>query len=156
MLKLLSSILFIFLFQFSFSSDDPYIGYWMMPNKKVVIEIEKYENEYIGHVRWLKNLKYPAGDKMEGVEQIDRNNPDINLRNRKVLGLKVVGGLRLDPSNNKLFGGWIYDSWNGREYYGSAEVIDSNTLKLKGSIDKWGLLSHSMIIKRVKLIQNKN
>lgn len=132
-------------------SKDPYIGYWEMPDGKVIIQIEKVNKEYVGYVRWLKDLTYPVGDPMEGIEQIDRKNPNSSLRNRKVMDLQVVGGLKLNKQGTSLVDGWIYDSWNGKKYYGSAKVIDDNTLSLKGSIDPWGVLGYSMKVKRVQL-----
>ncbi len=153
-ISLLISIFFIST-SISFSASDPFIGYWIMPDKKVVIEIQKIDYEYIGHVRWLKNPTYPKGDRMEGIEQTDRNNPNLLLSKRKVLGLQVVGDLKLDSNTNKLIDGWIYDSWNGRIYHGSVEFINENSLKLRGSFDKWGILGYSMIVKRVKLISKQ-
>lgn len=141
--------LFLMIFCQLFSKD-PYIGYWEMPDKKVIIEIEKRDQEYVGYVRWLKDLKYPKGDSMEGIEQVDRNNSNPNLRNRKVIGLQVVGSLRLNRQGTALVDGWIYDSWNGKKYYGTAKVIDSDTLSLKGSLDPWGVLGYSMKVKRVQ------
>lgn len=143
--------MFLILASRSFSDSDPYIGYWIMPDKKVVIEIQKTDDSYIGYVRWLKEPTYPKGDRMEGIVQTDRNNPDLSLSKRKVLGLQVVGDLKLDSDTNKLTNGWIYDSWNGKMYYGSAEYIDENSLKLRGSFDKWGIFGYSMVVKRVKL-----
>jgi len=132
-------------------AQDGYIGYWMMPKGKFIINIEKIkDNEYIGHVVWLKDLYYPKGDKMEGVEQYDRNNPDksLSVESRKVMGLLVVG--ELFEKDNKLQGGWIYDSWNGKMYHGSAKLLDENTLKLRGSFDRWGILGLSQKAKRVE------
>lgn len=145
-------ILFILITFTLFSKEllDPYIGYWLLPNQKVIVEIQKKENEYVGYIRWLKDSKYPIGDKMAGKEQIDRNNPSPLLRNRKVLNLQVVGGL-VKNEKNQLVKGWIYDSWNGKFYYGSITTLNTNTLKLKGSIDKFGILSHSLKIKKVNL-----
>ncbi|MGL4803889.1 MAG: DUF2147 domain-containing protein, partial [Cetobacterium sp.] len=88
-------------------SKDPYIGYWEMPDGKVIIQIEKVNKEYVGYVRWLKDLTYPAGDPMEGIEQIDRKNPNSSLRNRKVMDLQVVGGLKLNKQGTSLVDGWI-------------------------------------------------
>ncbi|MGL5278125.1 MAG: DUF2147 domain-containing protein [Cetobacterium sp.] len=143
-------ILFLIIVSQLFSKD-LYVGYWEMPDGKVIIEIEKVDKEYVGYVRWLKDLTYPKGDPMEGIEQIDRKNPNSSLRNRKVIGLQVVGGLKLNKQATSLTDGWIYDSWNGKKYYGSAKVIDDNTLSLKGSIDPWGVLGYSMKVKRVQL-----
>lgn len=149
-------ITFLFLLIFcQIFSKDPYVGYWEMPDKKVIIEIKKIDQEYVGYVRWLKDLKYPKGDLMEGKEQIDRNNPDENLKNRKVMNLQVVGGLKLNKKGSAITDGWIYDSWNGKKYYGSARVIDENTLNLKGSLDPWGVLGYSMKVKRVQLPKEK-
>lgn len=150
----MKKIIFLFIFLsfniFSQEIHDPYIGYWLLSNQKVIIEIQKRENEYIGHVRWLKDFKYPVGDKMEGMEQIDRNNPNPILRNRKVLNLQVIGKL-IKNEKNQLVNGWVYDSWNGKTYCGSATILDNKTLKLKGSIDKFGILSYSFKIKKVNL-----
>lgn len=142
-------ILFLIIVSQLFSKD-PYTGYWEMPDGKVIIQIEKVNKEYVGYVRWLKDLTYPKGDPMEGIEQVDRKNPNSNLRNRKVINLQVVGGLKLNKQGTSLEDGWIYDSWNGKKYYGSAKVIDDNTLSLKGSIDPWGVLGYSMKVKRVQ------
>lgn len=130
---------------------DLYLGYWLLPNEKVIIEIKKENLEYIGYVRWLKDRVYPEKDKMAGQEQIDRKNSNKNLRNRKIIELRVVGGL-YKGSDNKLIGGWIYDSWNGKMYYGMASILDEDTLNLKGSFDKWGILGYTMKIKRCKNI----
>lgn len=135
---------------FGSETNDPYLGYWLLPNEKVIVEIQKNNDEYVGYVHWLKEAKYPSGDKMEGVEQIDRNNPNPLLRNRKVLNLQVIGGMKKNQKN-QLIGGWIYDSWNGKTYYGTASFLNDQTLKLKGSIDKFGLLSYSFKTNKVNL-----
>ena len=137
----------------SIYGNDLYLGYWLLPNEKVIIEIKKEKLEYVGYVRWLKEHVYPKNDVMAGQEQIDRKNPNKTLRNRKILNLKVVGGLYKDK-NGKLVDGWIYDSWNGKSYYGIATILDANTLILKGSIDKWGILGYSMKIKRCQNIND--
>jgi len=149
-MKRLILIFYILAGVLSFAVEDLYVGYWMMPDEKFVIEIEKEGDIYVGYVRWLKEQVYPAGDSMEGIEQRDRNNPDINLRDRRVMGLQVVGDLYLYEDDGELKGGWIYDSWNGHMYHGSASLVEKDTLKLKGSIDRYGIIGYSMKAKRVK------
>ncbi|WP_320046185.1 DUF2147 domain-containing protein [uncultured Ilyobacter sp.] len=125
-------------------------GYWLIPSGKTIIRITQENNEFSGHVVWLKDPLYPEGDPMEGEIQIDRKNPDLLLRKRKVLGLKVVGNMQLDPENsNVLKGGWVYDSWNGKKYYGKAELSEDNLLKLRGSLDPWGIVGYSQKCTRV-------
>lgn len=145
----MKKIIAMFIISIFLYAEDSFLGYWEFENKKVIVEIVKEKDEYRGYVRWLKELVYPKGDSMEGKEQIDRNNPDILLKNRKVLGLKVVDGLKYDKKQKKLVGGWIYDSWNGKYYYGEAKLLDKNNIKLRGSVDKYGIIGISQKIKRV-------
>ncbi|MGL5125996.1 MAG: DUF2147 domain-containing protein [Fusobacteriaceae bacterium] len=130
-------------------AEDPYIGYFKMLDGNFIIAIEKIDQEYLGYVKWLQFPIYPKGDSMEGMEQVDRKNPDPSLRNRKVMDLQIIGGLKLNKRGTALVDGWIYDSWSGKKYYGTARVIDENTLILKGSLDRWGILGYSMKVKRV-------
>lgn len=131
------------------SERDPFEGYWKMKDGNFILDIEKTpDGSYDGHVVWLRNQRFPEGDKDEGKIQVDRNNPDPALRRRPVLGLEIVRGLR--GSGDKLEGGWVYDSWHGKMYHGSAEVEDENLLKLRGSMDKFGILGHTMKAYRVK------
>ena len=60
-MKKYSIILFLVIVSQLFSKD-PYVGYWEMPDGKVIIQIEKVNKEYVGYVRWLKDLTYPKGD----------------------------------------------------------------------------------------------
>ena len=127
-----------------------YEGHWIMDDEKFMIHIVKNQDGiYEGYVDWLKYPTYPEGDKMEGMEQFDRNNDDESLRDRKILGLQNVGDLKMDE-DGRLKGGWVYDTWNGNMYYGSAKLLDDDTLSLKGSLDKWGILGYSMKSHRVK------
>jgi len=130
------------------SSEDKFLGYWIMKDGNFILKIEKNDNnEFVGHTVWLKNETFPEGDKDVGKIQSDRNNPVPTLRDRPVLGLQIVGKLKLD--GEKLTDGWVYDSWNGKMYHGSAKVSDENTLKLKGSLDSYGILGYTMKAFRV-------
>lgn len=141
-------LLMVIITTMSFANQKGFEGFWIMPDGKFIIKIEKKSSgEYIGNVVWLKMKYYPKGDKEEGVEQYDRNNKNSDLRNRKVLGLQVVG--ELYEKDGKLKGGYVYDSWNGKMYYGSAKLDDENTLLLRGSFDKKGILGITQKAKRV-------
>ncbi|WP_319370992.1 DUF2147 domain-containing protein [uncultured Ilyobacter sp.] len=125
-------------------------GYWLIPSGKTIIHITQENKVFKGHVVWLKNPLYPKGDPMEGEIQVDRKNTDPLLIKRKVMGLKVVGDMEIDSENsNALKGGWVYDSWNGKKYYGKAELSEDNFLKLVGSLDPWGIIGYSQKCIRV-------
>ncbi len=131
---------------------DPFEGYWKTEDGNFILKIEKDNgNIYSGDVVWLKNPNFPKGDKDEGRVQTDRNNPNPSLRSQNILGLQIVGDLKVDGKG--LNEGWIYDSWHGKKYYGSVKVENRNLLKLRGSIDRFGILGHSMKAYRV---QNKD
>lgn len=149
---MIRKILFLFLFLtisiLSFANSKGFEGYWIMPDGKFIIKIDKETTgEYVGHVAWLKNKVYPKGDKEAGIEQHDRKNDNPKLRDRKVLGLKVVGNLY--EKNGKLQNGYVYDSWNGNMYYGSAKLDGDDTLLLKGSLDRFGIFGLTQKAKRV-------
>ncbi len=141
-------VIFILIAVTAFGADDPFEGYWRMKDGNFILSIEREaEGDYSGHVVWLKNPRYPEGDKDEGQIQVDRNNPDPALRKRPVLGLEIVDDLQYDGRGLK--GGWVYDSWHGKRYYGRAEVEGDDLLKLRGSVDKYGILGYTMKAYRV-------
>lgn len=115
-----------------------YEGYWMLPDRTGILKIVRQEDgEYTGNLVWLREPIYPKGDPMEGMEKRDRRNPDKSLRDRKSIGLKVVGKLYL--KDGELKGGYIYDTLHGWTYHGKAKQIEENLVKLRGSLDRWGI-----------------
>ncbi len=142
-------LLFIFFTQMTFSlSNDDFIGYWKIPSGKSIIKIVKENNEFVGYVVWLKEPFYRKGDKEAGKEKHDRNNPDEHFRDRKVIGIKVAGDLVHD-TNTKLKNGWVYDPFNGKKYVGTAEIINKNTVRLRGSIDKKSIIGYTQECKKI-------
>lgn len=129
-------------------SVDKFQGYWKMEDGNFILKIEKENDIYNGYTVWLKNPTFPKGDIDEGKIQVDRNNDDPSLRDRPVLGIEIIGGFKLD--GDRLKDGWIYDSWHGNTYYGSTHLEDKDTLKLKGTLDKFGILGQTMKTYRVK------
>jgi uncharacterized protein (DUF2147 family) len=147
-MKKIIVVLMLLLASMLLLADEFFEGYWIMNKGNVIIRMEKNNQDlYEGTVAWLKDPVYPEGDKDAGKVQVDRNNPDKSLRNRQVMGLKIAGGLKHE--DNRLTGGWVYDSYNGKEYYGKAKIIDDNTLSLRGSIDPFGWIGRSMKAYRI-------
>ena len=75
---------------------DAIIGLWNTAEKDARIEIFKCGTEYCGRISYLKDPNYPPDDPngLAGLPIVDRNNPDPELRNRPLLGLKFIEGFR--------------------------------------------------------------
>lgn len=55
----------------------------------------------------------------------DKRNPDSNLRNRTILGMSILNGLRYDPKNDNWEDGKVYDSKHGK-YWNASTYIDKH------------------------------
>ena len=95
-----------------------------------------------GKIVWLKN---PT--EADGSPAVDSNNPDAKLRSRQLIGLNMLSGLK--QKGGEYSGGSIYDPGNGKTYNCSMKV-EGDTLKVRGSLDKRGLLGRTMDWFRVK------
>ena len=71
-----------------------------------------------------------------------------NLRSRQLIGLNMLSGLKA-KGGNEYAGGSIYDPGNGKTYNCSMKV-EGDVLKVRGSLDKKGLLGRTMDWFRVK------
>ncbi len=81
-----------------------------------------------GKVAWLRS---PLDD--DGCELRDDNNPDLNSRNRPIVGLEVLRGLKpADGEGNVWTGGSIYDPTSGRTYSCNARMEGDDRLFLRG------------------------
>jgi len=103
-------------------------------NRDSIVEIAQHGEEYVGRVVWIKYDVYPENDPkgMAGQTLVDRENPDPALRERPILGLSIVSGLRFDGRewNN----GRLYSPRHGESYSAKAWLEDANTLKVRGYV----------------------
>lgn len=104
-------------------------------NGTAIVEIYKSGKVYNGKIVWRKN---PT--EADGTSAVDDKNPNKSLRKRKLMGLNMLSNLKAEGEYD---GGTIYDPNNGETYYCSLEV-KGNTLKVRGSLDKWGLMGRTM------------
>ena len=119
------------------------VGKWKLEDGTAIVEIYKSGNVYNGKIVWLKN---PT--EADGRPAMDDKNPKKELRTRKIIGLNMLNNLKSD-GKGEYSGGTIYDPNNGETYYCSLEV-KGNTLKVRGSLDKKGLIGRTMDWFRVK------
>ena len=118
------------------------LGKWKLSTGTAIVEVYQSGDVYNGKVVWLKTPTRP-----DGTQAVDSNNPNESLRSRKLMGLNMLSGLK--KKGSEYTGGKIYDPANGKTYYCSMEVV-GNILKVRGSLDKMGMLGRTMDWYRVK------
>lgn len=118
------------------------LGKWKLENGSAIVQVYQSGESYNGKIVWLKE----ATEK-DGSPAVDRNNPDPAKQTRKLIGLNMLSGLK--KTGDEYTGGRIYDPANGKTYYCSFKV-EGNTLRVRGSLDKKGLLGRTMNWYRVK------
>ncbi len=100
-------------------------GSWIPKEKEAVIRIAPCGAAMCGTIS--RYLVTPP----KGADQRDENNPDKNLRNRKLLGSDVLINFTPDGSQWK---GKIYDARNGKTYRSVVYKGKSGNLIVKGCI----------------------
>lgn len=118
------------------------VGKWKLEDGTAIVEVYKSGDAYNGKIVWLL---HPTED--DGTPAVDNNNPDPKLRSRQLIGLNMLSGLK--KTGTEYSGGSIYDPGNGKTYNCSMKV-EGNVLKVRGSLDKRGLLGRTMDWFRVK------
>ena len=118
------------------------VGKWKLEDGSAIVEVYRQGDVFNGKIVWLKN---PTN--ADGSPTVDALNPDAKLRSRKVLGLNMLSGLK--KNGGEYTGGSIYDPGNGKTYNCSMKV-EGDVLKVRGSLDKKGLLGRTMDWFRVK------
>ena len=118
------------------------VGKWKLSDGTAIVEVYQLGDVYNGKIVWLQN---PT--EADGSPAVDDQNPDPKLRTRQVLGLNMLNNLK--KANGEYSGGSIYDPGNGKTYNCSMKV-EGDVLKVRGSLDKRGLIGRTMDWFRVK------
>ncbi|MBO5311249.1 MAG: DUF2147 domain-containing protein [Bacteroidales bacterium] len=118
------------------------VGKWKLEDGSAIVEVYQEGDVFNGKIVWLKN---PT--EADGSPAVDSNNPDAKLRSRQLIGLNMLSGLK--QKGGEYSGGSIYDPGNGKTYNCSMKV-EGDILKVRGSLDKRGLLGRTMDWFRVK------
>ena len=141
----MKKIIFTFIFMIlplaaAFAQD--VVGKWKLDDGSAIVEVYKSGDSYNGKIVWLQD---PTG--ADGSPGVDSNNPDKALRSRQLIGLNMLSGLK--KTGSEYSGGKIYDPGNGKTYNCSMKV-EGDVLKVRGSLDKKGLIGRTMDWFRVK------
>ena len=111
-------------------------GKWKLDDGSAIVEVYQQGNVYNGKIVWLSE---PTD--ADGTPAKDLNNPDKSLRSRQLIGLNMLSGLKEVGDEYKE--GKIYDPGNGKTYNCSMK-LEGDVLKVRGSLDKRGLLGRTM------------
>ena len=131
---LISAILALMPLAVAFGQD--VVGKWKLEDGSAIVEVYKSGDAYNGKIVWLEN---PT--ESDGSPAVDSNNPDPALRSRQIIGLNMLSGLK--DTGKDYSGGKIYDPGNGKTYNCSMKV-EGDVLKVRGSLDKRGLVGRTM------------
>ena len=118
------------------------VGKWKLSDGSAIVEVYQNGDVYNGKIVWLQN---PT--EADGSPAVDNNNPDAKLRSRQLIGLNMLSNLK--KGDGEYSGGSIYDPGNGKTYNCSMKV-EGDVLKVRGSLDKRGLIGRTMDWFRVK------
>lgn len=114
---------------------DAIVGIWVTEGGKSHVEIALRNGQYEGHIVWLKEPDYPTDDQqgMAGKSKVDRENPEIALRTRPIIGLPLLSGFRY-AGDNVWSDGSIYDPESGKTYHCKMTLMKNGDLKVRGYI----------------------
>ena len=118
------------------------VGKWKLEDGSAIVEVYRQGDVFNGKIVWLAQ---PT--EADGSPAVDDKNPDAKLRSRQLIGLNMLSNLK--KGDGEYAGGSIYDPGNGKTYNCSMKV-EGDVLKVRGSLDKRGLLGRTMDWFRVK------
>ena len=102
-------------------------GVWSMTNGKVTVSVDDCGGNLCATI---VGLKEPIS-KIDGKPKVDRENPDPAKRQRPLIGLSILIGMK--PAGENFWKGAIYNPDDGRTY--SATVSqDGDQMKVKGCV----------------------
>jgi uncharacterized protein (DUF2147 family) len=105
-------------------------GLWLSEEGDGKIRVAPCGEHLCGEIVWLSE---PLDE--YGKEKLDLENPDASLRDRKVLGLRVLTGVAAAPDKKGAWrGGKIYDPKNGKTYRCTLTLDRQGRMKLRGFI----------------------
>ena len=102
-------------------------GKWESTDKELAIKVYMHDNEFRAEIIWFSDTDGKPMDYWKDV-----HNPDPALRDRKILGMSVLSGLKYDADTNTWEDGMVYDSRHGKEWNASATIDKKGMLHVRG------------------------
>jgi uncharacterized protein (DUF2147 family) len=95
-------------------------GLWLVKDQTARIRIEKCGNAMWGTIAWQKT------------PSTDNNNPNPAMRNKSLVGSKVLIGMR--PAGGDRWEGDVYNARDGKTYSSKMALLPSGGLEIKGCV----------------------
>ena len=103
-------------------------GIWVDEGGLSHIEIFDCRGQICGKFIWFEEP-----NEEDGTPKLDDENPDEAMRTRPLMGLQLLEGF--DASGPTAWGGGtIYDPQSGKTYSSTMELLDDNTIEVRGYV----------------------
>ncbi|WP_158829543.1 DUF2147 domain-containing protein [Mucilaginibacter lacusdianchii] len=102
-------------------------GKWENKEKTLRIQVYTEKQDFRAKIIWFSDTE---GKPMSYWK--DKRNPDPALRNRTILGMSILSGLKYNASSGTWEDGKVYDSKHGKVWNASAAINKNGLLKVRG------------------------
>lgn len=110
------------------------LGAWTTEGGKSQVEIFRCSEKICGKIISLREPRYAdSKEGPPGALKVDSSNPDKALRQRPIVGLRIMEGFTATGAGS-LGNGTIYDPENGKRYKCTIRLAGSNRLEVRGYI----------------------
>ncbi len=104
-------------------------GLWHTEDRQAKVAISYCGEKLCGELVWLAEPLDNAG-----LPRHDQHNPVAMLRERPVLGLRILWDMVADENGTTWRNGRVYDPETGKTYQGKITLESENVLKLRGFV----------------------
>jgi uncharacterized protein (DUF2147 family) len=118
-------------------------GTWLTEGGKSQVRLAHCGEALCGRIQWLKEPSDPA----TGKPKRDVRNPDPGKRDRAIVGVDILLGMRSGDTPDQ-WAGDIYNPEDGKTYQARLTLQDARTLQVKGCV-LGGLICKSQAWSRV-------
>lgn len=108
------------------AAGDPAFGYWLVENRRAIVELHGCGVELCGRIAWLAEPFNP-----DGSAKTDLNNPDPAMRTQTLCGLALIRNLSAKRPG-VWDGGEIYNAKDGSTYSVRVMADSDNRLEVRG------------------------
>ena len=104
------------------------VGVWLHANQRIQIEIAPCDDKLCAKIIWFK---WP--NDAQGLPLVDLKNSNPALRNRPLLGLEVLQGLRR-AGEDSWKDGRVYNPDDGENYQADISIAGDGTLRIRAFV----------------------